>query len=163
MCEFYKFLYWVIPVKSLQSYLIKKHFSGCSFCQKEAAEDSQLKKILALTDAIKEEESLWPQIRSSLYAFSKEESELKEEPGFTPFKKRKWVLTASFLLVVIIVSLAGISYFLFLKSGFEMDSGKLAKSVLVESATVQGKPAKIYLFQPKNRKLSIIWMDPTID
>lgn len=162
MCKFYKFLYRLIPFKSFQSFLIKEHFSRCLLCQEETEIDIQLKEILVIPDKVKAEESLWSEIKPRLYSPGEEDSESKTKIRFFSFRKWKWALTASFLLLVVIVALTGINYFLLDKPRIEKGLKGQEKRVIVKSATIQGKPAKLYFFQPKNRKMSIIWIRPTI-
>ncbi|MFQ6082543.1 MAG: hypothetical protein ACE5WD_04190 [Candidatus Aminicenantia bacterium] len=137
--------------------MIEKHFSHCVSCSTEIEED-QLKNILINPNKVKIEINLWPSIYSRIKS---EESFYKEKYRFSSIKKWHWAMITSFLLLAVIM-VAGINHFFLKRSRIEEDLIKQETRVIIESATVQGKPAKLYVFQPKNRKMSIIWMEPNL-
>ncbi len=161
MCKFYKFLYWLIPIKRFKSVLIRKHFANCSKCQREIEIEDRLKKILITPDKVREEGSLWPKIKLKLYTPEKVESKQGVKLSFLTIKKWQWVLAVFLVLIVTVISITYKNLPIFQKSvEIKKDISPLETRVIVEFAKVKNKPAKVYIFQSKNRKMSIIWIEP---
>ena len=154
MCRLYKILYKLFPVKSFQSFLIEKHFSICSSCQKETEIESNLKDMLAVPSWIAEDESIWPQIREKLY--SQRKKTLKAEKTLKPFFFTKWKWAAFGLVLVVstgLILLVHINYQR--KSADEEALFKETPRVVIKHAEINGKKARAYLYQTP--EISFIW------
>lgn len=154
MCRLYKLLYKLFPVKSFQSFLIEKHFSVCSSCQKETEIENQLNKVLAAPSWIAKEESIWPQIREKLY--SQRKKTLKADRTFQPFFFTKWKWAAVILVLVVAVGLV-----LLVQTNFERKSSEAealledTPRVVIKHAEIEGKKARVYIYQ--SPEISFIW------
>lgn len=154
MCRLYKILYKFIPIKSFQSFLIKKHFSVCSGCQKETEIESQLKKVLAVPDWIAKEESIWPQIREKLY--SQRKKTLKAEKKLKPSFIQKWKWAAVSLVLVIAVGVVLLVHINFQKKSAQEEAlVKETPRIVIKHAKIEGKKARAYLYQTP--EISFIW------
>jgi len=158
MCRFLKLLYWLVPLKSFQSFLINKHFSSCSRCQKGIEIDNQLKEILATPDWVKQEESLWPQIKPKLYASGKEEFKTGRKYEFYYLKKWEWVAVGFVFAVVIGLSFL-IQQNLITRTSEEAALGKENPRILIKHAEIKGKKARPYIYQTPD--ISYIWFSET--
>jgi hypothetical protein len=154
MCRLYKLLYKLFPVKSFQSFLIEKHFSVCSNCQKETEIESQLKNVLTVPSWIAKEENIWPQIREKLY--SQRKKQIKAEKTRKPFFFIKWKWAAVSLVLVVAVGVI-----LMVQTNFQRisaDAEALLEDtprVLIKHAEIEGKKARPYIYQTP--EISFIW------
>jgi len=154
MCRLYKLLYKLFPVKSFQSFLIEKHFSVCSSCQKETEIESQLKNVLAVPNWIVQEEIMWPQIREKLYSQRKKLFKTKKtlQPFF--FAKWKWAV-ASLVFVVAFGVIIMIHINFQRKSAEEEALLEDTPRVVIKHAEINGKKARPYIYQTP--EISFIW------
>jgi len=154
MCRLYKLLYKIFPVKSFQSFLIEKHFSVCSSCQKETEIESYLEDMLADPDWIAKEESMWPQIRKKLY--SQRKKSFETEKTLQPFFFKKWKWAAVSLVLVVSVGVV-----LLVQTNFERKSLEAealvneTPRVVIKHAEIEGKKARAYIYQTP--EISFIW------
>lgn len=154
MCRLYKLLYKLFPVKSFQSFLIKKHFSICSSCQKETEIESQLKNVLATPCWIAKEESIWPQIREKLY--SQRKKTLKADRAFQPFFLKKWKWAAVGLVLVVSIGVV-----LLVHTNLKRESAGAealledTPRIVIKHAEIEGKKARAYIYQTP--EISFIW------
>ncbi len=158
MCKFYKFLYWLIPVKRFQSFLIRKHFSGCDRCQREIEMDNRLKEMV-IPDWIRAEESLWPQIKPRL-SIPEEKTFIKEKKdGSFSFKKWHWAMAG--LALVCVMGLSFLIYQNFLKKPPAEEAALVNEMsrVKITYAEIKGKKAMPYIYQTPT--VSFIWFAET--
>jgi len=154
MCRLYKLLYAIIPVKKFRSFLIKKHFSVCSNCQKELETESQLKEMLADPDWIAKEESMWPQIREKIY--SQRKKSFKADTALKPFFFPRWRWAVVCLFFVVAVGVA-----LMIQTNVQRKSPEPealveeTPRVVIEHAEIDGKKARAYIYQTP--EISFIW------
>lgn len=154
MCRLYKLLYKLFPVKSFQSFLIEKHFSICSSCQKETEIESQLKNVLATPCWIAKEESIWPQIREKLY--SQRKKTLKADRAFQPFFLKKWKWAAVGLVLVVSIGVV-----LLVHTNLKRESAGAealledTPRIVIKHAEIEGKKARAYIYQTP--EISFIW------
>lgn len=149
MCNFFKFLYQLIPVKNFRSFLIKKHFSSCYRCQKEIEINNQLKEIIVIPEWIKEEKSLWPQIKPRLYTPEEKVLKIKKKYEFSFFKRWRWAMAGLALIIVMGLSL------LIHQNFFKITSSKEKSGIEITYAEIKGKKAKPYIYQTPT--MSYIW------
>ncbi len=154
MCRLYKLLYKLFPVKSFQSFLIEKHISVCSRCQKETEIESQLKKVLAVPSWIAKEESIWPQIREKLY--SQRKKQIKAERTLKPFFFQKWKWVAVSLVFVIAIGLILVVQINYQRKSAEEEAlVKETPRIVIKHAEIEGKKARPYIYQTP--EISFIW------
>lgn len=154
MCRLYKILYKLFPVKSFQSFLIEKHFSVCSSCQKETEIESQLKKALAAPSWIAKEESIWPHLREKLY--SQRKKQFKAEKALKPFFLTKWKWAAVGLVLVVAIGLILLVHINYQRKSTEKEAlFKDTPRVVIKHAEINGKKARAYLYQTP--EISFIW------
>ncbi|MCP2604590.1 hypothetical protein NLC29_00345 [Candidatus Aminicenantes bacterium AH-873-B07] len=155
MCKFYKLLY-LIPIKRIKSFVIQKHFNNCPKCQKTGEIDSYLKNVLLTPEKVEKEQSLWPLIKQKLTA--QEELVLKKKWKL----KWQWAFAILLIFVITIILIGYMSGLIFQKSPKynQRITFPLEIRIKVESAKIKNKPAKVYIFQQKNNKITIIWIEP---
>jgi len=147
MCKFYRFLYSIIPFKTIRAALIKRHFGMCEDCQ----ENLQLKAPLNEVEAIKawahKEASLWPEIVSGLQNLEQAKGVPKKTMIFHP--SRIWYWAAGFVALTVLVA---IGFLIQRGAEKEVPSEKvfLAKSpskVIVKRAELKGVKARPIIYQ----------------
>jgi len=149
MCKFFKFLYRLIPVRNFQSFLIKKHFSGCYCCQKEMEINDLLKEIIVIPDWIKAEKSIWPQIKPVLHTPEEKALKIKRKYEVSFFKKWRWAIAG--LALVIVMGLSLMVHQNFIKESFSKEKPRIE----ITYAEIKGKKAKPFIYQTPN--MSFIW------
>lgn len=158
MCKLSKFLYWLIPVKSFKSYLINKHFSACSQCQREIEEESRLKELLGIPEWAKKEQSLWPQIQQRISIPSVKAGRIGRRHKSFLWKKWRWAM-AGFVLAVIIGLVFLIHQNFLIRTAedsvLEIDNPR----IIIKHAEIKGKKAKPYIYQTPY--VSFIWFAET--
>ena len=155
MCRLYKLLYRVFPLKSFQSFLIEKHFSVCSSCQKETEIESRLiKKVLSVPSWIAKEENIWPQTREKLY--SQRKKQIKAEKTLKPFFIQKWKWTVVSLVLVVAIGLILLVHINYQrKCAGEEALVKETPRVVIKHSEIEGKKARLYIYQTP--EISFIW------
>ncbi|MCP2520476.1 hypothetical protein NLC26_02270 [Candidatus Aminicenantes bacterium AC-708-M15] len=156
MCKIYKLVYSLIPVKKVKSLLIEKHFGNCPKCHDPNEIESYMKNILLAPEKIEIKQSVWPLVKQRITQQERLISRKKWK------LKWQWAFAISLIFVVIIISISYISG-LFLKKTSKYNqkiTSPLEIKLKVESAKIKNKPANIYIFQGKNHKMTIIWVEP---
>lgn len=154
MCKLYKLLYHLFPFKSLQSFLIEKHFAVCSHCQKDIEIEGQLKNILAIPSWIEKEESVWPEIKERIYSQRKESFKADKTPVLFFLKKWKWAAVGLILVVALgLILMVQINYQR--KSDEAEIFAKETPRVVIKHAKIKGKKARPYIYQTP--EISFIW------
>ncbi len=156
MCRFYRFLYSILPFKKIKSTLIKKHFVVCEVCRT----NTRLEKLPSDVEAIKtwanKENSLWPEIISSLQIQESIKIEPKKGLASPPFRIWRWA--ASFIAATIFVV---VSFLLYKgqKRDVPSEEGLLAESlpkVILKRVELNGRKARPIIYQTS--KVSIIFL-----
>jgi len=154
MCQLFKFLYGLIPIRKFQSYLIKKHFSSCSFCKREIEVDASLKEIFAIPDWVKGE-NLWPQIRPKLY--SPEEKVVETKGKFASISHKRWQWAVAGLALAAAIGINLLIQQSIKKGSYAEDaslSGEKAR-IVITRAEINGKEARPYIYQTPTA--SFVW------
>lgn len=159
MCRLYKFLYEFFPFKRIQSFLIKKHFSVCSHCQQELETDKKFKEIFDDTVRVKEENSLWPEIKPKLYAPEKRILEEKRKYGFSLIRKWVWAMAGLALAIMVGLNFLIQQNFQERASAIGASLGKEKARIIIKYAEIRGKKAKPYIYQTPS--VSFIWFAET--
>ncbi len=156
MCKIYKLFYHLIPVKRIKSLLIEKHFDKCPKCKQGNEIESYLKNILLSPEKIERKQSVWDLVKQRIIS----------EEKLIPRKKWKlkwqWAFAGSLIFVITIISIGYISG-LFLKKSPKYNQKTISPleiKLKIESAKIKDKPANVYIFQGKNHKMTIIWVEP---
>lgn len=160
MCKFCKFLCWLTLGKRFQTFLLKEHIANCSHCQKEIEEaNNRIKEISIVPNWIKEEESLWPQMKQKLYISEKKELKTERKHKFSLFKRWRWATVV--LIIIIVMGLGLLIHQNFLKRP-AVEEAALVKDKLrikITFAEIKGKEAKPYVYQTPTK--SFIWFAKT--
>lgn len=156
-CKTFKFLYNVIPLNIFRSYLIKKHFSSCSSCSAELADEVEIEKMIISPGKASRDIDLWPGLKNDIISLNRE-SRLKARR--IPAGIRKWQLGltgAVLLLMLILVP--------FILNRFDQDSGIdpetagiVNREIEVKSLRIENRPVKSYYFQSKDTNKIIVWV-----
>ena len=160
MCRLYKLFYTIFPLKRFRSFLIEKHFSVCSSCQKETELESYLEDMLADPDWIAKEESMWPQIKENIC--SQRKKSFKSEKTLKPFFFPKWKWAAVGLVLVVAVGAVLIVPPKVQRKSAEAESlVRETPRVVIEHAEIEGKKARAYIYQTP--EISFIWFSEAKD
>ena len=156
MCRFYRFMYSILPFKTIRSALITIHFDACENCQEIIQSEKPLKDLEAVKSWAQEEKSLWPGILSSF----KKHEHAKPVPDKTSLSRPQkiWRWAASFATLTVLVV---ISFFIQkeLKKDVPLEDVSISKSpnkVVMKRAELKGKNAKPIIYQTST--VSIIFL-----
>ncbi|UCE39799.1 MAG: hypothetical protein JSV17_09925 [Candidatus Aminicenantes bacterium] len=157
MCKFIRLFYFMIPIHGFRAFLIQKHFSGCSKCQKEWGLDQSAQGSFTKPDWIAQERSLWSQIRERIYVVKPEEIRSGRRQKTFLFPRWRWALAGLALLI-----LAGISFVLdksWIHKSTKEDVSLTLKNfqVNIKHAKIHGKKAKPFIYQTQENLF--IWFD----
>ena len=157
MCKICKLLYRLLPGRSFQAFLIKKHITNCSQCQKEIEEaNNRIKETSIFPNWVKAEGSLWPQIRQKLHDQEEKAQKIKRKYSFSLAKKRSWAMACLFLAILIGGGVLIHKNFLTRASIEEINLTKENPRIRIKYAEIKGKKAKPYIYQTP--KASFIWL-----
>lgn len=154
MCKLFKLLYRFIPLKRFRSFLIERHFSRCPGCQKELEIEGRLEEMLAVPDWIKEEKSLWPEIKLGLLA--QREKNLPAERRARFFFHKKWQWAVAGLALAAAVGTNFLIHQRFLKKASEQGAFSEEKTrIAITFAEIKGGKARPYIYQTP--AASFVW------
>lgn len=160
MCKFCKLLCRLIPWRSFQAFLIKKHVSGCHQCQRDIEEAKSLIEEMWIAPVwVEEEENLWPQIKHKFSPQEEKTLKTKRKYGFFLLKRWQWALACLLLVVAIGLSVLVPLNFLRRTSVEEASSFKDNPRVKIKYAEIYGKKAMPYIYQTPT--ISFIWFAET--
>lgn len=147
MCKFYKFLYSVLPLKTIRAALLKRHFGVCEDCRENLQLKAPLNEVEAIKAWAQEQASLWPEIVSGLQDLEQAKGVPKNTMIFHP--SRIWRWAAGFVALIV---LAAIGFLIQRGAKKEGPSEKvlLAKSppkVIIKRAELKGIKAKPIIYQ----------------
>jgi hypothetical protein len=158
MCKLIRFFYLLIPVHGFRAFLIQKHISSCSVCEKEWGMDMSAQEAFIKPEWIALERSFWPHIQKRILAGEREEtrSMAREKTSLSP--RWQWALASGLVLIVLL----GISFVLdiglFRKtSKAEVSSVSKNPRVDIIYAEIHGKRAKPFIYQTQENLF--IWFD----
>lgn len=155
-CQVYKFLYKMVPVVRWRVLLMDRHFSRCPRCIEALTAVNKINSIGITPGTVDPDVDLWPGVANRLAVV-----ERAEPPAPKRIKPRiktwGWALAgAAVLLLALMVPLAvqhGPG-----TSGEQIDMTAQDKKIIINSVTVENRPAKTFYFQPENKDRLIIWV-----
>ena len=156
MCLFFKFLFWLFPFRGFRALVLRIHIDLCSRCQEEYEIDSLTNDILTIPDWIKEEPSLWPQVKRRMVHLGKITIKRK-----TPYLKTKWRWAAATLFIAaVVVLIVWTQQSRVKRIPFEKAAAVQGiPQVTIKHAKLNGKKATSYVYQ--TQKISFIWFSET--
>ncbi len=151
-------LYNLIPIPNFRAFLIQKHISSCSECQKEWEIDGTMEDFFMAPGWIEKEDSLWPRVQETILATELEASSARtsSKPSGI-FPRWQWALAGFALLL-----LAGINLIVN-KSTIpslpltEVDLALNPPQVKIIRAEIHGQKARPFIYWTKENLF--IWFD----
>ena len=157
MCLFFKFLYWLLPVRGFRAAILRYHIDHCSRCQEECDIEDQTKDILAVPDWIKTEPSLWPQIKHEMARLEDKKQKSRKRPYF--ITKWQWATASLFLVILVAVLIWTQRRVVDSTVQVEVPIAQEVSQVSIKHAELNGKKATSYVYQ--TLKTSFIWFSET--
>jgi hypothetical protein len=153
MCLLYRFVYWIIPFRGPRAFILKKHFNSCRLCGEDNEIENVAAEFLSVPGWIKNEPSLWPQIRRRL-----DPPSAKKRPGWTWFpsiKGWRWAMALALFTILIVFSVWNQqSYVRRISLKETAPDGKIPQ-ITIRHAEVNGSKAIPYVYQ--TTEVSFIW------
>lgn len=153
MCRIYTFLYKIIPLKSFQHFLIRKHFSWCARCGLDENLDDQIKNLFQPSfDWIKQEDILWPRILADFEPRTIRKEETRRR--ILPQPVWQWALAG--LAFVCLIGL----YIILLQvpDRQQLAQNRVHHRMKITYAKIKGKDAKSYVYQT-SKKTFILFLE----
>ena len=152
----FKFLYNLIPLNILRSYLISKHFALCDSCSSELADETKIGEILLSPKTALRGIDLWPGTKAGIL-YLRREGRLRAR-GFTVGRKWQLGVSAAVLLLIIIL----VPSFFKHSNGIDREaSGIVNREIEVKSIRIENRPAKSYYFHSNDTNKIILWVQKT--
>ncbi len=155
-CQVYKFLYKIVPVVRWRVLLMDRHFSRCPLCIKALATVNQIDAIGITPGTVAPDVDLWPGVANRLAA-----AESAELPAPKRIKPRAgtwaWALAGAAVLLLALLIPPALQH----GPGSTGEQNNMAvkdKKIIINSVTVENRPAKTFYFQPENKDRLIIWV-----
>ena len=149
LCKVIDFLIMIFPIKFWQDFLICKHKSQCMFCQNRLADKKDVYSLLIQESDIENKKDFWPGVKVLLQ--KREEDPLRPRTSFG-----KWVFRTAVFLVVVVTGL-----WIFNNQGTNRPPAVEAsqKRFHINYIRVNNKPARTFLYQPKDSDMIIVWAE----
>jgi hypothetical protein len=155
ICKLYRLLFWMIPVKKWQSYIIESHFSTCRQCGETAAGDETIRPLVVSPRRAEKSGPLWPGVRRGILAQQRDNVRLKK-------RLPRWQLAAAAVVAVVVLMIP-----LKIRRGMEdnaqrdqIDMNRPVGAITLRSATLGGKPAHSHVFNSTNPDMTMIYITP---
>ena len=151
-CKFIHFVFQVLPIRTLQNVLIKKHFEKCSNCLEELVGPEEAQGILMREDPAGQSIDIWTGIQAGLCV----EKDKKETLRYFP--RLKWALGATGLVLFFLVGYWAVN---------QSNDTRLASSPMMDDqiqinyVRVEEKPAEAYVYEPQDSEMLLVWVQRT--
>ncbi len=162
-CKTYRFLYRLCPFTGIRDRLITRHFDSCPACQALFAPEPVFPSME--TGAVPD---LWPGVEDRLLELENTRERQRRRghhvvggPRRAPRHSftRAWGWTAAGLAAATILLFAvGILHLPFGKHNPSPHGEEKNKAIVINSVTVENRPAKTIYFQPGNKNRLIVWV-----
>jgi hypothetical protein len=155
-CQVYKFLYKMVPIVRWRVFLMDRHFSRCPLCIEALAAVNQIDSIGITPGTVDPGVDLWAGTANRLAA-----AERAEPPAPKRIKPRRrtwaWALAGAAVLALAILIPPALQHGPG-SSGEQNEMAAQDKKIIINSVTVENRPAKTFYFQPENKDRLIIWV-----
>ena len=155
-CQIYKFLYKMVPVVRWRVRLMDRHFSRCPHCMEALAAVNQIDSIGITPGTVDPGVDLWPGVENRLAV---EESTQTPAPKRIKPRRRTWgwALAGAAALVLALLIPPALQQDP-ANTGKQNKITAQDKKIIINSVTVENRPAKTFYFQPENKDRLIIWV-----
>lgn len=143
-CRLYEVIFSIFPLKSWQDFIIRRHFDGCPSCQKRLAGMEEAQSVLLPEGVTKNRKDFWPEFAQAVEENNKK---LVRPPHW------RLVYGAVALMAVIIAG----AWFMFVTKTERVSD--LPDRFKINYIRIEDKPARAYLFQPKDSKMIFVWAE----
>ena len=157
ICKCYRILFWVIPIKKWQSYLIESHFSTCARCKQAITGDKGVDPLVISPQQAAASASLWPGVRKGILSQHQTTASLKK-PLCRFLPRWQWAAAVVVLAAVLLV----IPFVIANKTTDDVPGNQVdrpGRSISVRSARLEGEPAHSYVFNSRDPEMTMIWVE----
>lgn len=154
-CKLYQVLFWMIPFKKWQSYIIERHFSTCPRCREMTVEEDTIRPMVVSPQRAEETGPLWQVVRRGIQVELRENVRYKK-----PLPHWRLAAAVVFIALVLILPFTFRSRTGGTMPGSPVEAKKPARTVIILSAALTGQPAHSYVFQSKSPEMTMIWVTP---
>jgi len=144
-----EFLVWVLPIKSIQDYLIRRYLLTDEVYSRKIAGLDEVRGILMDSGELKEIPSLWPKVRNELRSY--------REPRSSGMRSGlRWAIQGLGLCLVLVLGIWMIRH---PQSERSSTAEAHTGSFQVQSIRLENKPATAFLFRPNDSKFIMVWAE----
>lgn len=158
-CKIYKLLFWLIPLKRWQAFIIQYHFYKCNACRKESGVEDNFNQIPISPRNCQNLPSIWPHLKKQI--LQAEEKKARKKSFIFPHKWQ-WALTVLGLFCLILF----LPYLWKKNKNFSIThktaSIKKGPQIILKTVKMGNRPAKTYFFQSSHPDRLIVWVQKTI-
>jgi len=145
-CRMVDLLIRILPVKTWQDLLIRRHVTGCAACTAKLAAREEAIAVLVQERDLVSVRDLWPAVSPRLRSGSAARAE-------APNTMWRWAAVAAGLAAVLATSL-------WLHRGPVGDvSADLSRKLQIDYIRIGDEPARAYVFQPQDVNMTLVWVE----
>lgn len=148
-CKFIVFLFWILPINQIRSYLIQKHILQCPLCLEKLASASEVRSLLTTENSSETKVDLWPFLEQKL-------NTPQEKRKSAPFLQKRWAYAAAGILAVIA---SGIFIFYSWLDHQPKEYLSSPSDFQIQYINVQNKPANTYYYHSPDSDFIFIWAE----
>lgn len=159
ICKLYKILFWLLPLKRWQAYVINSHFHKCDLCRRESGIDDNFSRFPVSPQNCQDLPSTWPQIKEQILLGTEKKGGKR---GFNLLPKWQWALPVLALISIFLL----LPYLSDKKATTPIPgdilSTKKNQKIIVKSVKMENQPAKTFFFKSNHPDRLIVWVQKKI-
>lgn len=146
-CQSIKFLFKLIPLKSLQYSLLQSHLLKCDACLKDLADIDEAQTITIPKDRLEDVKDLWPQ-------FLKDLEQQRQRKKVTLRPAWRWALGSAAALVLTLSLI-----FVMTQSTQKGYLDDIAVKLTIDYIKIYEEPAQAFIFQTQDASKTFVWVE----
>lgn len=151
----YKWLFWILPLKRWQAFLIDFHFDKCHSCREESGVDDLFKQTQISPQDCLKLPTVWPGIKNMI---NREEQEKRRKKNFILLPRWKWALPV-FGIICMVLLLPNLLQKKRIPSSSRTTDQKKNPMILLKSVKMENQPAKTFFFKSRHPDRLIVWVE----
>ncbi len=139
-------LFRLLPFKSWQYFLIRRHFLRCEECRANLADIEDARAFTTAIDKLGDVKDFWPGFLGAA-----ETKEKKVKPRFRP--AWRWAVGTAGVLAV------SAALVLIMTLSPEKETSGLTVKLRIDYAEIYGEPAQAFIFQTQDANSTFVWVE----
>jgi len=151
-CKFIRFLFFLVPFRPWQDFLVRKHLDPCPVCSGLLARKEEVRKLLVAGESLEPSPELWPAARAGMEAGKRPVENLR---------RSAWKAALAAAAAAAVLAAAFLVWPTF-RQGGKRPVQEPASRFLVSFVRVGGEPATPFIYQPSGSGMIIVWAEKNL-